>query len=283
MLASDNAFSALRADWLGVCRRASEGVAAALDQHPLTADRATQTGRGEGGDMTLVIDRAAEDAIFAELEALGEPLTAVSEERGAVAIRGGGPVTVVIDPIDGSLNAKRHVPFYCVSIAVAGGPTMADVTFGYVRDLVLGEEWWAAAGEGAHLDGERLSPPPADARLEMLGIESAHPDLVAAAAPLLADTGASRLRALGSIALTMCAVAGGRLDGMLSLRPARSIDVAAAQLIIREAGGSVAFPDVYPDSLSATLDMAMRSHVVAGASEKIVDGLLARAAPPAGG
>ncbi len=283
MPASDNPFSALRADWLGVCRRASEGVQAALTRHPLTADRATQTGRGEGGDMTLVIDRAAEDAIFAELEALGEPLTAVSEERGVVAIHGGGPVTVVIDPIDGSLNAKRHVPFYCVSIAVAGGPTMADVAFGYVRDLVLGEEWWAARGEGAHLDGDRLPPLADDARLEMLGIESAHPSLVAAAAPLLAETGASRLRALGSIALTMCAVAGGRLDGMVSLRPARSIDVAAAQLIIREAGGVVAFSDVGPDSLSASLDMAMRSRVVAGASEKIVEGLLALVARAASG
>ncbi len=283
MPASDSGFSALRADWLALCRRASEGVMQALDRHPLTADRATQTGRGEGGDMTLVIDREAEDAVFAELEALGKPLTAVSEERGAVAIHGGGPVTVVIDPIDGSLNAKRHVPFYCVSIAVAGGPTMADVGFGFVRDLGSGEEWWAARGEGAHCDGERLPALDPAARLEMLGIESAHPSLVAAAAPLLAETGASRLRALGSIALTMCAVAGGRLDGMVSLRSARSVDAAAAQLIVREAGGCVAFPDVGPDRLSAALDIAMRSRVVAGASEKILDGLLARVVAPAGG
>ena len=52
---------------------------------------ASELGRGEGGDTTLAVDRAAEDAVFAELEALGVPLMAVSEERGEVAIGGGGP------------------------------------------------------------------------------------------------------------------------------------------------------------------------------------------------
>src|SRR5436190_22527130 len=108
-------------DWLALCRRAMTGVRSAFES---CADRSQETGRGEGGDMALVIDRAAEDAIFAELEALGLPLTAISEERGQVELGGGGPVHVVIDPVDGSLNAKRGLPFACVSIAVASGPTM---------------------------------------------------------------------------------------------------------------------------------------------------------------
>ena len=91
-----------------------------------------ETGRGEGGDMALVIDRAAEDAIFAELEALGVPLTAVSEERGEVAIAGGGPVRVVIDPVDGSLNAKRGAAVRVRLDRGGVGPRMADVEVGYV-------------------------------------------------------------------------------------------------------------------------------------------------------
>src|ERR671936_874319 len=79
------------ADWLGFCRRAAEGARSALARYPSASERAVETGRGEGGDTTLVIDRAAEDAIFGELEALGVPLTAVSEERGELAIAGGGP------------------------------------------------------------------------------------------------------------------------------------------------------------------------------------------------
>ena len=271
------------ADWLASCRRAADGVRTALEEYPETPDRGRQTGRGEGGDMTLVIDRAAEDAIFTELESLGEPLTAVSEERGEVSLNGGGPVTVVIDPIDGSLNAKRRLPIYSVSIAVATGSTMGAVQFGYVADLGGGEEWWAERGAGAHLDGRRLPPLAHDARLEMLGLETSHPHLVAAAAEALAATGASRLRALGSIALTMCAVAAGRLDGMLSLRPARSVDAAAGQLIIREAGGCVAFPDVDPDPLLAPLDLGMRSRVLGAASAKILDGLSSTVAAPVSG
>ena len=114
-------------DWLGLCRRATTGVRDALESYPTPAERALTTGRGEGGDLALAMDRAAEDAIFAELEALGLVLTAVSEERGHVAVSGGGPVHVVVDPIDGSLNAKRRLPFHCLSIAVASGSTMEEV------------------------------------------------------------------------------------------------------------------------------------------------------------
>src|SRR5215210_7127193 len=96
------------ADWLGFCRRASQAARDALAAYPTPAERALETGRGEGGDMALVIDRAAEDAIFVELEQLGVPVTAISEERGELELGGGGGTRVVIDPVDGSLNAKRR-------------------------------------------------------------------------------------------------------------------------------------------------------------------------------
>src|SRR3954454_6076379 len=142
-------------DWLALCRRAMAGVRSAFAQTP---DRSVETGRGKGGDMALVIDRAAEDAIFAELEALELPLTAISEERGQVALSGGGPVHVVIDPVDGSLNAKRGLPFACVSIAVASGPAMDDVDFGYVGEIEGPGEWWARASQGAYLGDRKLDP-----------------------------------------------------------------------------------------------------------------------------
>src|SRR5918999_1109430 len=123
------------ADWLGFCRRAAEAARVALREFPTVAERGVETSRGEGGDMALVIDRAAEDAVFAELEALRRPVTAISEERGQVELHGGGPVRVVIDPVDGSLNAKRRLPFAAVSIAVASGPRMGDVQVGYVAEL----------------------------------------------------------------------------------------------------------------------------------------------------
>ena len=263
------------AEWLELCRRASEGVDRALAGYAGTAERARVTGRGEGGDMTLAIDRAAEDAILAELEAVGSPLTAISEERGEVALSGGGPVRVVIDPIDGSLNAKRALPFFSLSIAV-GAATMADVHFGYVRDLARGDEWWAASGEGAFRDGQPLECRPAGhagAPLEILGIETAHPHLVAEAAPRLVRTGAARLRAIGSVALSLCLVGAGQLDAMVSLREVRSVDAAAGQLIVREAGGVAEFPDAGREPLGASLDLAMRSRVLAARSPALLQRL----------
>jgi myo-inositol-1(or 4)-monophosphatase len=274
-----NSGTALDADWLGACRAAVAGLRAVLQAHPATRERAVETGRGEGGDRTLVIDREAEAVVFAQLDALhaaGHRFTAISEERGEVDYGGTGAdgVRVVIDPIDGSLNAKRLMPTCALSIAVADGPSMADVAFGFVHDFGAGEEWSATRGGGAACDGVRLDPElperrHGDGRLELVGIESADPRWVSASIDALVAS-AGRLRAPGAIAVTLCQVAAARLDGMVSLRNCRAVDAAAGQLIVREAGGCVAFPacaaDGDPDGLRAPLDVTPRSPVVAARS-----------------
>src|SRR3954469_8157008 len=170
-------------DWLAACRPAVGHVRDMLADRPTIAERVKETGtRGEGGDRTLLIDEAAEDVVFKELERLyaeGARFTAVSEERGVVDFGGNG-LWVVIDPIDGSVNAKRGLPHFALSIAVAEGTTMADVVFGFVQDFGPEEEWVAWRGGGAQLDGEPIDPSLAerrtgDGKLEVLGIESADP------------------------------------------------------------------------------------------------------------
>src|SRR3954447_21612445 len=117
-------------DWLGASRRAAAALGELLGERPTTAERVVETGsRGEGGDRTLVIDQKAEEAVLREFAALhdaGARFTVVSEERGTVDF-GSDEVLVVVDPIDGSMNAKRRLPHHSISIAVAHGPTMADV------------------------------------------------------------------------------------------------------------------------------------------------------------
>jgi myo-inositol-1(or 4)-monophosphatase len=266
------AADALTADWLGLCRRAAEALRDVLAEAPSTRERALETGeRGEGGDRTLVIDSAAEDAVFAlldELHAGGYRFRAVSEERGEVDYGDPG-VLAVVDPIDGSLNAKRDLPHHAISIAVADGPTMADVAFAYVYDYGPGEEWVARRGEGAMLDGEPLDPGLGERRnqagkLEVIGLESADPRWIAEVADLLPEH-AARVRALGSIAVTLCQVAAARLDGMFTIKRTRAVDAAAGQLIVREAGGHVAFPG-FDDPLGAPLDVVAHSPVVAARS-----------------
>jgi myo-inositol-1(or 4)-monophosphatase len=265
--------SALAADWLSACRRATEGLRTMLDGHPTTRERAVEIGRGEGGDMSLVIDRAAEEVVFAELDALsaaGHRFTAVSEERGEVDY-GDQNVRVIIDPIDGSLNAKRRLPHHALSVAVADGPTMADVAFGYVYDFGPGEEWVAQRGDGARLNGELLDTAPRERRdredkLEIVGLESVDPRWVAEAADDLYGC-AHRVRAIGSIAISLCQVAGVRFDAMVTLKRCRSFDAAAAQLIVREAGGLVAFTS-FEEPLAAPLDLVPHSPVIAARTEQ---------------
>ncbi|HEX4363255.1 MAG TPA: inositol monophosphatase family protein [Solirubrobacteraceae bacterium] len=272
---------ALGPDWLAACRSAVEGLRHVFAEHPTSRERIIETGdTGEGGDQTLVIDAEAEDAVFAQLDALyagGARFTAISEERGVVDY-GGGDVRVVIDPLDGSLNAKRGMTHFALSIAVADGPTMADVQFGFVYDFGPGEEWLARRGEGAWLNGRRIETPPkerrtSDGRLEIVTFESADPRLLAPRIEALGET-VNRLRAMGSIAISLCQLAPTRVDGMFTLRPTRSVDVAAAQLIVREAGALVAFP-AFDEPLGAPLDIEPHSRVVAARTPESLARLIA--------
>ena len=255
-------------DWLGACRRIVTEISAMLDAHPSTGARAVALSRGAGGDRTLMIDDAAERLIFAELEALhaaGHEFTVISEERGEVSY-GAGALRVVVDPIDGSMNAKRGLWPYTVSIAVADGPSMADVGFAFVHDFGLREEWSAERGAGARLNGRELSLAGGERRtsqglLELVAVESARPKRVVGGLPGLAQL-AHRLRVFGSIAFSLCQLADCRVDGMLTLLSSRSVDAAAAQLIVRESGGHVAFT-ACDDPLGLTLDLAARSPIVA--------------------
>jgi myo-inositol-1(or 4)-monophosphatase len=243
-----------------------------LLESPSTEERARETGaRGSGGDRTLEIDRSAETVVVGELDALhdqGYEFVVCSEERGAIDF-GDRKVRVIVDPIDGSLNAKRGIPHHALSIAVADGDTMADVDFAFVYDFGPREEWWARRDEGAWLGGERLDPAASertvrDGKLEVVGIESADPRWLQGSLDQLIGC-AYRLRAFGSIAVALCQVAAARFDGMVSLRRSRGVDAAAGQLIVREAGGFVSFPGSRPP-LAAPLDASPHAPVVAARS-----------------
>ncbi len=270
---------ALSADWLGASRRATEALRGILADHPTSRERVEETGtRGEGGDQTLVIDEQAEDAIFRELERLhdeGARFCALSEERGKVDF-GSEDVLVVIDPIDGSMNAKRGLTHHAISIAVAAGHTMGDMEFGYVFDFGPDEEWVARRGEGVLLNGEPLPDPPPprydDGKLELVAIESADPRWIAKRMEELLEH-VHRVRALGTIAISLCQVALTRVDGMATLWKTRSVDAAAAQLILREAGGVVAFPEAGDGAAPLALDM--RSRMLAARDGAMLDRLLA--------
>ncbi len=256
-------------DWLAICRSAAADVQGVLAALPTRLEREPVVGAGLGGDDTTAIDKAAEDVILARFRDLD--VTIVSEEVGRF---GTGSTLVVVDPIDGSVNAKRGIPFFSLSIAVADGERMDDVFFGYVFDFGTGEEWTATRGEGAWLDGAPLGAIKPKDTIDILSLEATRSPLVARDAPKVAEL-AYRMRIMGSLALSLCHLAAGRVDAVCSLKAARSVDIAAGQLLVRELGLAIDLFDVASPFGEAPLDLEGRSRVAAAGTAEICGSLTA--------
>jgi myo-inositol-1(or 4)-monophosphatase len=262
--------------WLGACRRAAARITQELAGMP-SAVRRERLGAGAGGDITIRADRLAEDALLEELTATGAAFRLVSEEVGELPVNGGGPTVVVVDPIDGSLNAGRCMTPFATSVAVADGDTMGDVHLGFVHDFGTGEEFTAHRGRGAFIDGVRVPRAVPGGRLEPVLVEGALPLRVCHAGAAF-DGHVGRLRAVGSLALSLCYAAAGRGDAMVGLGPGRAVDVAAAQLFAREAGLLVGMPTV-ADRAGAPLDVTTHRTVAAARDQETLDLMLSALSP----
>lgn len=252
--------------WLEcVADMAAAGKTAARPLFGTTAGQAS-LGVGAGGDHTLEIDRACEAAIREVLEKQAPAkFRLVSEEAGMV-----GPADarwcVVVDPVDGSLNAKHGLLPFGASIAVARGDTLGDVVVGHVEDYVRPQAYSAVKGHGNLPAGDegRFT----DGQVEILLLEAGRPDLHDFRFRDLAEIvteGSSadlRVRQIGSIALCLCYLAIGIADVLVAAVSARSVDMAAGFLILTEAGGGVAALDG-SDILKQPLDLKKRSPFVA--------------------
>ena len=259
--------------WLEAFRAAAQDITRVLDELPTRVEREPVVAAGVGGDDTTAVDDAAERAVVARLEDLhrgGLEFTLVSEELGERAF-GSSVTRIVVDPIDGSVNAKRGLRHFSLSIAVAEGPTMGDVVFGYVHDFGSGEEWTAGRGGGARLGDEPLGAVRPKDPVEILALEGTLSASIADHAEALVGY-AQRFRIMGSLALSMCQLAAGRVDAVCSLREVRAVDTAAAQLLIKEVGLSIGFADAGPWD-AAPLDTRPHGVLVAAATDELRDRL----------
>lgn len=199
-------------------------------------------------------DLAADDAALAVLDRAG--VGVLSEESG----RHGGDreVTVVLDPLDGSTNASRGVPWFATSLCAVDGDGMLAAL---VVDLASGTRFSATRGGGATRDGRRLAPSGA-ARLDA--------SLVALSGLPPRSLGWKQFRAFGAAALDLCAVASGTVDAYIDCSPDAHgpWDYLGGALICIEAGAAVA------DGLGRdllVLDHAARRTPVAAASPGLLD------------
>src|SRR4030043_255266 len=128
-------------------------VYSAYMEPPKDYDGHVLVGKGASGSATSKIDKFAEDAILEYLDSEDIKLNVLSEEAGM--IDRGAKETLVVDPIDGTLNCTRGIPFFSVSLAVCS-KNMSDCSFALVKNLSSGDTYFARRGGGAELNGHRI-------------------------------------------------------------------------------------------------------------------------------
>jgi len=233
-------------------------------------------GMGAGGDVMKPADLAAENAIIDTLERHDVSFTLVSEESGVKRFgASAGECFVTVDPIDGTTNLTRGLPFYACSIAVSDKPLLEDVYAGMVADLFHDVTYTAFKGKGAYRDKKKIEPSKTvsldDAviglDLNTYKVKKVAPRLTA----LIEKT--KHIRHFGANALELCYVADGLTDAFVDLRgKLRTTDVAASFLIIKEAGGIVTSPD--NQTVSVELDPKQTLSFIASGNMQIHEKIL---------
>jgi len=223
------------------------------------------------GDQTFEVDRIAEGIVFETTKCFFKDARVVSEESGLVEIGRGGFPLIIVDPIDGSVNASRGYPCYSCSIGVAEGENLSDVICAGVINLLNGDLYVAEKQHGAFLNRSRLRVSNVE-RIEEalvavdLNIKGRLPGYVNRMSSIIEK--ARHVRSLGTDALELCLVASGAADAFVDLRGfLRSLDFAAASLIVREAGGVVLNEEA--EDLEVKLVPVSRSPVVAASSRRL--------------
>ncbi len=217
--------------------------------HPLlgTKKAAEKAQRGAGGDISMQIDLIAENIVIDTLENENVNLLLISEELGERYIGNKEKAiksqnVLIIDPVDGSNNAVRGIPYCSISIAYAIGRTINNIKKAVILDLNTKDIYWAIKGEGAYLNNNKIRVSDLDItekcffelNLSMKNFFKQIDSL----RPIFKRF--FRIRVLGSSALTLCQLAKGSMEAFVNLRETnRLVDVAAGMLILKEAGGEI--------------------------------------------
>lgn len=223
-------------------------------------------GRGASGDVTEKIDAAAERVIIHILEERKVSCILVSEEIGVKKF-GKNPATYLIaDPIDGTANAINGVPFFATSLAVSSTPNIRGIIASVVMNLHDGSLFSAEKGYGAKQDGRKIKASGSQNLEEAIigvGLNRVDVKQLLRLAPLLKVV--RHWRHLGADALELCYVANGLEGAFVDTRKVlRVTDVAAAYLIVKEAGGIMATPK--GRELNAPLSPTARVSFIAAAN-----------------
>lgn len=237
----------MQTNWLQVLQECSQKVREKVIPLLKSEEGREKFGVGAGGDQMKRIDLVAEEAITNTLKKHKVSYTLISEESGVEKI-GAQPndFYVTTDPLDGTTNAVRGVPFIATSIAVSKARQLQDVETALVSDLFHNITYTAQRGQGVSCNGEKIKTSQLSSLEEaVLGVDFNTYKTAEVASQLthiLQKT--KHFRHFGANALELCYVADGTTDAFLDIRgKLRVTDIAAAYLILREAGGVITTPE----------------------------------------
>ena len=259
-------------EWLNILKSCKENVKKHVQPLLETIkEPQPELGSGAGGDVMKPADLAAEKAIIEVFLQNEIPFTLVSEESG---IREFGLTPreyfVTADPIDGTTNLVHGLPFYASSIAVSTEPKLSKVFAGMVTDLHHDITYTAQKGKGAIKDGKKITPATTSSLEEALIGLDLNTYKVKDVAPQLTELihETKHIRHFGANALEICYVADGLTDAFVDIRgKIRATDIAAAYLIVEEAGATMTTPQGTP--LDLKLDPTQKLKFVASANPKL--------------
>lgn len=255
-------------DWLKILKECSRNVREAV--LPLLEKPQTQSshGKGAGGDMTHAVDVAAENAIINTIKRHAIAFTLISEEAGVKKFGENPEFYITTDPVDGTTNALRGIPFVATSIAVSRKPSLQSVETAVVADIIHNVTYTAQKNQGAYKNNKKIATSRTN-HLEtaVVGIDfntyKATQHLGAITALL---QNIKHPRHLGADALEICYVADGTSDAFVDIRgKLRVTDMAAAMLILTEAGGNITKP--HGQKLDAPLSPTQKVSFIAAGNE----------------
>jgi myo-inositol-1(or 4)-monophosphatase len=227
------------------------------------------TDRGPSGHRVgqYALDVVADEAALVVLHRAG--VGVLSEESGLVLTA--ADEVVIIDPVDGSTNASRGVPWYATSLCLvdADGPAAALVV-----NQATGVRYWAERDAGAWCDGVQLTPSGCtDVGSSIIGLNGLPP----------AHLGYAQSRVFGAVALDLCQVAAGVLDGYIDciVDAHGAWDFAGGTLICAEAGAPVV--DLWDRDLFTVTHESRRTPVAAATPELLATLVDARRGMGSGG
>jgi myo-inositol-1(or 4)-monophosphatase len=236
-------------DWIETLTEATKHIKQTITPLIKTPLAQKTYGTGAGGDQKKHIDLQAEKALTETLTKHNIDFTLISEESGTKQYGTKPTYYVTTDPIDGTTNTLRGLPFACTSIAISKIPRLDAVNAAAVADLFHDVTYLAQKNHGGYRNQQKITPAQTNSLVEaVIGIDLNTykvAELSARLNQLLTRT--KHIRHLGANALELCYVADGTIDAFVDIRgKLRTTDIAAATLIIQEAGATITTPQNTP-------------------------------------